>query len=314
MNMLKVFGHTPPDTDTICAPIVYAWHLSQKMNTPAKAYRVGELNKETKFVLDYFGVEVPENLTEVTDEDKIVIIDTNNPEELIKGFDNAEIVEIIDHHKLVGGISTAQPIKITIRTYGCSATIVWQIMKGEGHEQIPTSMAGLLLSAILSDTLKFSSPTTTDADIESAKELALIADVNIDEYAKQMFDAKSNLDGYTPEEIVKIDSKVFDMGDNKVRVSVLETTNPDVALSMQSALEEAMKNIMNKDGLDGIYLFVVDIIKNESTLITSEAAEKEIAERAFGAKFEGDSRMKLSGVVSRKKQMVPNLEKTYTSN
>ena len=306
--MLKVIGHTPPDTDTVCSPIVYAWYLSNRRGTPAQAFRSGDLNKETQFVLDYFGVEVPDNLESFSADDEVVIIDTNNPDELITGYDVATIVELIDHHKLTGGLSTSSPIRITIRPTGCSASIIWEIIKGEGNQDIPMEMAGLLLACILSDTLKFSSPTSTEKDRDYADELALLAEVDIDEFAEKLFDAKSNLDGFTSEEIVKMDSKVYEMGGDKIRFSVMETTKPQILLAMESDLKETMNAIKSEDSLGGLYFFFFFILENASTLIVTSDKEREVAEKAFGESFDENGRMYLPGVVSRKKQMIPMIE------
>ncbi|MFQ5493337.1 MAG: manganese-dependent inorganic pyrophosphatase [Candidatus Dojkabacteria bacterium] len=306
--MLKVFAHKTPDTDATCSPIVYAWYLSEKMGQEAEAFISGKPNKEALFVLDKFDIELPAQLDELTDKDRIVVVDTNNPEELPDGVSDAEIVEIIDHHKLVGGLSTDSPIRITIKPIACTATIVWQRMQEDDNHDIEPKMAGLLLSAILSDTLKFSSPTTTDEDKTAAEELAEIADENIDSLADEMFAAKSDLTGFGAEDILLTDSKVFDMAGKKVRISVLETTLPENAIKLKGDLIESMEALKKKERLDAIFFFIVDIMNTAADLVVSADMEMDIAERAFEGVFKSGV-MHLDGVVSRKKQMSPNIEK-----
>ncbi len=307
--MIKVFGHKPPDTDATCSPIVYAWYLSEKKSTPAKAFRLGELNRETKFVLEKFSIKTPDVISKVGEDDKVIIIDTTNPDELPEGITEAEVVEIIDHHKM-GGLTTQAPLKATIRPIACSATILWQIMKEDGNEDITKEMAGLLVSAILSDTLKFTSPTTTDEDKKAAEELVKIADIDIDSHSKEMFGAKSDLSGMTPEEILLVDAKTFEFGSKKTIVGVLETTKPENALSQKDDLLKEMKAIKEKKQLDEMFFFVIDIIESEATALVIDSA-KDAVKKAFDIKVE-DNQVHLPGVVSRKKQIVPNLEKALS--
>jgi len=306
--MIKIFGHKPPDTDSVCSPIVYAWYLSKKKNTPAKAYIAAEVNKETAFILKKFGAEKPEMIQKVGPEDQVIILDTNNPEELLEGVNESDIVEIIDHHKLAGGLSTEAPIKITIRPVACAATILWSMMKKEGNTDIPKEMAGLMLASILSDTLKFSSPTTTEEDKNACEELAEKASVKIDKLAEEMFDAKSDLSGMSEKDILLSDSKVFELGGKKVRISVLETTKPENALSMEKELTQGMREIKQEEKLDAALFFAVDILNTASDLLVPGELEEALAKKAFQKEFK-DGRMHLEGVVSRKKQMVPNIEK-----
>ncbi|MGB0757054.1 MAG: DHH family phosphoesterase, partial [Patescibacteria group bacterium] len=182
MNPIKVFGHTTPDTDTVVSAIVYAWYLNEIQKTPAESYILGELNKETEYVLSTFNVDVPPVLEDVSDDDRVIIVDTNNPEELPGNLANATIVEIIDHHKLTGGITTQTPLSITMRPMAATASLIYTIFNPELHD-MPKGIAGILCSAILSDTLAFRSPTTTNEDKVIAEELAEIAGINLQEHA-----------------------------------------------------------------------------------------------------------------------------------
>lgn len=307
--MLKVIGHKAPDTDTVCSAISYAWFLNQK-GKEAKAFRAGDLNKETAFVLQKFGIQEPEILERFLEKDEIVIVDTNNKEELLEGIDQAQIKEIIDHHKLTGTLATSEPISVIIKPWASTASIIWKHMK---HSEVEMSkeIAGLLLAAILSDTLKFTSPTTTGRDKQSADELARIAGVDIDSFADEMFTAKSDLSGMSAKDLLLVDSKVFDFGENKTRISVLETTKPENALAMTKDLIKQASELKKSESLKYLFFFVVDILKSESTLIVVSDAEKEISKKAFGREGKG-STIQLPEVVSRKKQMVPNLEEAIT--
>lgn len=305
---LKVIGHKAPDTDTVCSPIAYAWYLSEKKNIPAEAYVAGELNKETAYILSHFDIQTPQLLKNFSAGDEVFLMDTNNFEELLDGIASAKIKGIIDHHKLIGGLTTDEPIAIIMEPIACTATIVWNIMKRDGITEIPKGIAGVMLCAILSDTLKFTSPTTTDIDRNAATELATICGENIDTLAEEMFAAKSDLTGMSTRTILTVDSKVFEMGTKKARISVLETTKPDNALAMLADLQKEIETVKSEDKVDYVFFFVVDIINTEAHLIVSTDEEKKIAEKAFGQTFSGET-LALPGVVSRKTQMVPVLQK-----
>lgn len=305
--MVKVIGHINPDTDSTCSPIVYAWYLNQFRNTEAKAFVADSPSREAQFVLEYFGVEAPDTLTEFAEGDQIVLIDTNNPEELITGWDKGEILEIIDHHKLQG-LKTSNIPTVTIRSYGSVPTVMWELV-AEAQDNLPKHIAGLMLAPIISDTLKFTSPTTTGKDREVADKLAEIAGVDIEEFATQMFAAKSNLEGMSATDILTTDSKDFDFGGRIFKLAVLETTDPAQALGMREELKAEIENIKQAEGLAGMMFFIVDIVKSEAHLFVTSDIETEIAKKAFNTDFDSEGIMHLPGVVSRKKQIAPMVEK-----
>jgi len=301
-----VIGHINPDTDTTCAAIAAAWYYTET-GTPATAVMGGEPNKETAFVLQYFGLPRPEQRTQLTSDDEVIIVDTNNPEELLPGIHEAKIIGIIDHHKLAGGLSTPEPISIRIEPYACTCTILFELMF-EAELQIPKEIAGVMAASIISDTLKFTSPTTTEADTKAANALALFAQIDIDTLAEGMFAAKSDLSGLTPTDLLTLDSKIFTLGNRKLRLSVIETTKPENALAMQNDILAAAREMKTKEGLDGVFFYVVDILNSNSDLLLADSFEQDTAAKAYQVMVEGTS-VHLPGVVSRKKQMVPNLEK-----
>ncbi len=305
---ILVVGHLAPDTDSTCTPLVYAWFLNTVRKTPAEAVVTGEINKEASYVLKKFDIATPKLITNFEEGEEVVLIDTNNPEELLPSIKQANILEIIDHHKLVGGLSTSEPLNMTIRKYGCVATLVWEMIKHEIPSDTPKWVYGFLMSAIISDTLKLASPTTTKNDTSALSELSEKTGINIDEYAEELFSAKSDLSGMSAEDILLSDSKVLSLGSKKIRVSVVETVKPQNALSRKPELLEAMTILKQKESLDYLFFYVVNILTNSSDLLVVTDEEKQLAKQAHNSNFDGDT-MSLPGVVSRKKQIIPNLEK-----
>ena len=304
--MIKVFGHTSPDTDTVTSAIVWAWFLQEHRNTDATAYTLGEMNSETAFALDRFAVTVPETLSSLAAGDTVTIVDTNNPQELPAEISDARIVEIIDHHKLVGGLSTDEPIDITIRPVACTATIIYEHMNIPADE-LPTHISGLMLAAILSDTLGFRSPTTTDTDKAVAEELAAALDVSIEAFTDELLQAKSDLSGFTDRELVTLDSKKYAVGESNFRVSVLETTDPQTVLDRKDGILAAIADcIAEEDDVDDVLFFIVDILREEATVFTYNDRTTQIISRSFDAATDGETAT-LPGVVSRKKQILPVL-------
>mgnify|MGYP000678148173 CR=1 FL=1 len=302
---LKVFGHRSPDTDATASAILWAWYLSQtgKIATP---YVLGTPNTETQFVLKYWGFELPELLESVSEKDEIVIVDTNNPKELFENINETKIIQIIDHHKLIGGLETLGPIDITIRPLASTASVMYQLMGSEAVSQLPNPMAGLMLSCILSDTLAFRSPTTTDEDKHMAQHLAKKLGINIEEYATQMFEAKSDVSAFSDEELIKMDSKKYEVGGKNYRISVLETTSPNIVLDRTTSIMKTMEVMKSAENLDEILFFVIDILQEQATLFIPNEEVKKIAMEKFEAVVLSETVI-LPGIVSRKKQIIPVL-------
>ena len=303
--VLQVFGHKSPDTDSTGSPIIWAWYLNEIQGIPAQANLLGEPNNEALFMLEHWQLEKPEIILEIAPAAPVIIVDTNNPAELPDAINQADIRAVIDHHKLVGGLETKAPIDITIRPLACTATIMHDLM-GADAAKMPRAVKGAMLSCILSDTLAFRSPTTTDHDRALAEALAEELSVNLSDYAGQMFAAKSDVSAFSDAELLRMDSKSFPVGDQTFRVSVLETTAPHVVLARKAALMEAMGRVAQEDNVDQVLLFVVDILAEEATLLVPNEAVKSVAEKSFDVCVDGDS-VVLPGVMSRKKQIVPQL-------
>ena len=301
-----VFGHKSPDTDSTGSAIVWSWFLSHHEPGAAEARVLGTPNTEALFVLNRWGFDVPPLLTEIAPGTPVVIVDTNNPAELPEGINKADIQGIIDHHKLVGGLETKGPIEITIRPVACTATLMYQLMGGHGGHA-PEGIKGLMLSCILSDTLEFRSPTTTEVDRRIAQMLARELNVDIPSYAAEMFAAKSDVSAFSDAELLRMDSKEYNVDGVEMRVSVLETTSPGTVLARKASLMAAMDGVAKEDGADQVLLFVVDILKEEATLLVPNDLTRQIAEKSFGAKVSGDT-VVLPGIMSRKKQIIPVLK------
>ncbi len=303
---IKVFGHKSPDTDSTGSPIIWAWYLSEVKGTPAAPVLLGEPNTEAAFVLRHWGLDKPAIISDVTADDTVVIVDTNNPAELPPSINDAKITGIIDHHMLVGGIKTKNPIDITIRPLACTATIMHDLM-GADVAKAPKAIKGAMLSCILSDTLEFRSPTTTAHDRAVAESLAADLGVNIAELATAMFEAKSDVSAFSDAALLRMDSKEYNVAGKELRVSVLETTAPKVVLDRKDSLMASMVDVAKEDGADQVLLFVVDIIREEATLLVPNDLVKQMAEASFGCTVTGDT-VVLPGIMSRKKQIIPALK------
>ncbi|MGB5865690.1 MAG: manganese-dependent inorganic pyrophosphatase [Sulfitobacter sp.] len=301
-----VFGHKSPDTDSTGSPIIWAWYLTNIMDIPAKPVLLGEPNTEALFMLEHWKLDKPEIITGIEAGQDVVIVDTNNPAELPANINDANITAIIDHHKLVGGLETAGPIPIRIEPIACTATIMWKMI-GKDIAQMPSEVKGAMLTCILSDTLEFRSPTTTQEDKAIAWSLAEDLGVDIAEYAAQMFAAKSDVSSFSEAELLRMDSKEYEVDGKQFRVSVLETTSPDAILNRKDALITAMPSVAQEDGADQVLLFVVDILNEEATMLIPNDLTKSVAEKSFGVAVTGDT-VVLPGVMSRKKQIIPNLK------
>ncbi len=257
-------------------------------------------------MLSRWRFETPKIISDVADGAQVIVVDTNNPAELPANINNADILAIIDHHKLVGGLETKGPISITIRPLACTATIMHNLM-GDNAARMPEAIKGVMLSCILSDTLEFRSPTTTPQDQILAEALAADLGLSIPNYAAEMFMAKSDVSIFSDAELLRMDSKEYAVKGVKIRVSVLETTSPQMVLDRKTSLMAAMPAVATEDGVDHVLLFVIDILKEEATMLIPNATSQTIAEKSFGAVVAGNT-VVLPGVMSRKKQIIPNLK------
>ncbi len=300
-----VFGHKSPDTDSTGSPILWAWYLNEVKGQSAEAVLLGEPNTEAAFLLRKWNLPKPRIISDVGDGQACIVVDTNNPAELPANINGADVQAIIDHHKLVGGLETKGPIDITIRPLACTATLMLDLM-GADAAKMPDWAKATALTCILSDTLEFRSPTTTAHDRAVAERLAADLGISIPDYAAEMFAAKSDVSAFSDAELLRMDSKEYEVGGKKFRVSVLETTAPATILDRKASLMESMTKVAAADGVDQVLLFVIDILNEEATLLVPNDLVGTIAEKSFGATVTGDT-VVLPGIMSRKKQIIPAL-------
>ena len=300
---ILVFGHKNPDTDTICSAIAYA-ELKNKLGKDVKAVRLGEVNEETKYALNYFKVEKPE-LVENVAEKEIILVDHNERTQTADGFEEAKVLELIDHHR-ISNFNVDEPLYARVEPVGCTATIILKLFKENGLTPSKET-AGLMLSAIISDTLLFKSPTCTQCDAKAGKELAEIAGVDLKEYGLEMLKAGTALGDKSEAELLNMDMKIFEIDGEKIGVAQVNTVNEAEVLERKEKLLAEIDNIIAKEGLKFFMLAITNILTNDSTALVSGNGN-DVIEKAFGEKVDSNL-VTLKGVVSRKKQIIPPLTK-----
>ncbi|KZE37028.1 inorganic pyrophosphatase [Bhargavaea cecembensis] len=303
MSKVLVFGHKNPDTDSITAAIAYA-HLKKELGMDAEAVRLGEVNDETAYALEKFGFEAPRLVKNVSGEtDSVILVDHNEFQQSADDIADVKILEVVDHHR-IANFETADPLYYRAEPVGCTATILNKLYKENGIE-IPANIAGLMLSAIISDSLLFKSPTFTAEDRKAADELAEIAGVNAEEYGLAMLKAGADLSKKTLEELVNMDAKEFEMGGKKVVIAQVNTVDVSDVIGRKKELEDLLYRVIAERELGLYMLAITDILSNDSTVLVL-GSEAQAACGAFNVALE-DNLAVLQGIVSRKKQIVPVL-------
>ena len=306
MEKVLVFGHKNPDTDTITSAIAYA-ELKKALGVNAEAIRLGEMNDETLFALDTFKVTAPRLVTEVaTEASHVILVDHNERQQSANDIDAVTVTEVIDHHR-IANFETSDPVYYRAEPVGCTATILNKLYKAHGVA-IKPEIAGLMLSAIISDSLLFKSPTCTEQDIIAARELAEIAGVDANVYGLEMLKAGADLSKKTVPELIALDAKEFTMGTLKVEIAQVNTVDTAEVLLRQEELETAINEVILAKGLDLFVFIVTDILTNNSVGLVL-GKEANLVERAYGLEATNNL-VYLEGVVSRKKQVVPVLTDT----
>ena len=300
---ILVFGHKNPDTDTICSAIAYA-ELKNKLGKDVKAARLGEINEETKYALNYFKVEKPELVENVAGKE-IILVDHNERTQTAEGFEEAKVLELIDHHR-ISNFNVDESLYARLEPVGCTATIILKLFK-ENNLVPSKETAGLMLSAIISDTLLFKSPTCTECDVKAGKELSEIAGVNTDEYGLEMLKAGTALGDKSESELLNMDMKIFEIDGSKIGVAQVNTVNESEVLERKEKLLAEIDNIIAKEGLKFFMFAITNILSNDSVALVSGDGN-DIIEKAFGEKVDSNL-VTLKGVVSRKKQIIPPLTK-----
>ncbi|WP_296961867.1 manganese-dependent inorganic pyrophosphatase [uncultured Dialister sp.] len=312
MSKVYVTGHKSPDTDSIAAAISYSY-LKRQLGMDAVAARAGEPNKETKFALDYFKVEAPVLLTNVArksesdEKTKIILVDHNESKQCVDGIKDADVLELIDHHRL-GDFETESPIFILIRPVGCVNTVIYGLYKQNGVKP-SKEVAGMMLSAIISDTVLFRSPTCTEEDKKAVKELAEIAGVDYEKYGMDMLKAGADISDYPAEKLAHNDTKEFEAGGKTFSCGQISVMDLDPINAKKADIMKALEATKAEKNYEASYLMVTNILTEDTFLWFTKGAE-EAAEKAFGKKVE-DGMVYLPKVMSRKKQVAPFLLKVY---
>ena len=307
MTNILIFGHKNPDTDTICSSIVYN-NLKRIQGMDSEAVRLGEINDETKYALEYFNVRLPRLVEEVEEGQNVILVDHNEFQQSANGIEKAVIREVIDHHR-IANFETAAPLYYRAEPLGCTATILKKIYE-EQNVNIDKQMAGLMLSAIISDSLLFKSPTCTLQDKVAAEELAKIADVNLEEYGLAMLKAGASTTDKTAETLISLDAKEFVLGADKLVVAQINTVDANEVADRKEELEAAINAELSSKGLAAYVFVITNILTSDSEVLVLGEKQDKVA-TAFGKTLENDF-MTLEGVVSRKKQVVPQITEEFS--
>lgn len=304
MGKILVFGHKSPDTDSVTSAIVMT-NLERKLgNEDVYACVLGKLNKETKYIFDYLNIDEPELLEKIEDGQEVILVDHNEFKQSVDGIENAKILKVVDHHRICG-LNTAEPLYYRAEPVGCTATVLYKMYK-EKNVEIDKTIATLMLSAIISDTLLFKSPTCTKEDVEIAEELNKIACLNIEEYGLTMLKAGTDLSDVSAEGLVALDAKEITIAGNinSVIAQVNTASIPDM-LERKEEIENAMKKVIEEKNLDLFFFAITDIINSNSQVIAL-GKEASLVEKSYNVTLENNTAF-LKGVVSRKKQIIPVL-------
>lgn len=309
MEKELVFGHQNPDTDAIGTAIAFSY-LQNKLGYNTEAVALGEPNDETSYALKKFGFKAPRVIKTAANEVKaVMLVDHNEPQQSVSDIDKVKVTNVVDHHRIMN-FNTADPIYYRAEPMGCTSTIVWKMFR-ENQIEIPTRLAGLMMSAIISDTLLLKSPTTTDDDKKAVAALAKIAGVDYHQYGLAMLKAGTNIADKSEADLIDLDAKSFELNGKNVRVAQVNVVDLKEALARKDAFLKAMKESAAKNNYDLFMLMITNILDSDSeALVVGSEDSKAVFEKAFGKKLT-DSEVKLPGVVSRKKQVVPPLTNAF---
>lgn len=307
MSKILVFGHQNPDTDAIGAAIAFA-NLQKELGEDAEAVALGEPNEETAFALNYFGLNAPRVVEAVANEAaQVMLVDHNEFQQSVVDIEKVEVLAVVDHHR-IANFQTANPLYYRAEPVGCTSTIVLKLYK-ENNVEVPKNIAGMMLSAIVSDTLLFKSPTCTQEDVQAATELAEIAGVDLEGYGLEMLKAGTNLETKSAAELIDLDAKSFPMGGSNLRIAQVNTVDLAEVFARQAELESAMQAANAANGYDLFVLVVTNILDSDSEILIVGEPKTNV-EKAFNVTLT-NNRALLEGVVSRKKQVVPQLTAAF---
>ena len=301
MNNILVFGHKSPDTDTITSSVVMA-NLEKMLGNDAIACRLGNLNKETKFVFEYLGMEEPKLIEKVEKGQNVILVDHNESKQSADGINEANILKVVDHHSI--DFKTGYPLFYHAEPVGCTATILYKLYN-QNNIEIEKNMAILMLSAIISDTLLFKSPTCTNQDKEVAQKLNEIAKLDIEKYGMEMLKAGTDLSDFSEEELIGLDAKEFEIANKNVVVAQINVVDINDVMLKKDKLEVAIKKVISEKNL-GLFFFAITDIINSNSQVIAIGEMASIVEKAYNVKLNNNTAL-LEGVVSRKKQIIPVL-------
>ena len=303
MEKILVVGHKNPDTDSICSSLAMANLQTKLRGEEVISCRLGEINEETKYALNYFKVEAPKLIEKVDEGQSVILVDHNEFTQSVEGIEKAKILAVVDHHR-INNFQTSEPLFYYAQPVGCTATVLFELYKSNDVE-IEPQIAGLMLSAIISDTLLLKSPTTTDKDKKAVEELAKIANVDISKYGLEMLKAGTNLDKYTEEELINLDAKTMEKENIKYIIAQVNTVSiPDV-LKRKEKIEQEINKVIEAKELSLFVFVITDIVNSNSTAIVLGDRTDAIS-KTYEIK---DNLAEMPGVVSRKKQVLPLVEK-----
>jgi manganese-dependent inorganic pyrophosphatase len=310
MEKTLIFGHKNPDTDSICSALAYA-ELKKKLGENVEAVCLGTINPETQYALDYFKINAPRRIETAANEvNQVILVDHNERQQSISDIQHLKIIEVIDHHR-IANFETSHPLYYRAETVGCTATILNKLFKE--HQVTPSSLvAGLMLSAIISDSLLFKSPTCTHEDVAAAKELAMIAGIDAEQYGLQMLKAGADLSTKSVDQLLGLDAKEFQMGAAKVEIAQVNTFDLQEVLLRQREIEQAIQKIISSKSLQLFMFVITDILENDSVAICLGSHTPQV-EKAYHVILE-NNRALLKGVVSRKLQIIPVLTEAIQSS
>ena len=304
-NKIYIFGHKNPDTDSIGSSMVKGILDRKKGINNVEAKRLGNINKETQYMLDYLNLQAPELLEKVGEGQEVCLVDHNEFNQSVEGIEKAKILSVTDHHR-IANFETSEPLYYTAKPYGCTSTILFEEFKNNGIE-IEKTEAVLMASCIISDTLLLKSPTTTEHDKKALAELEKIADIDVNKYGLEMLKAGTDLDDFSAEELVNLDAKSLDKNGSKFVIAQVNTVSIEDVLKRQEELETAINKEIETKNLD-LFVFAITDILNSNSEVIALGKRVDAVEKGFDKKLE-DNKMFLEGVVSRKKQLLPVIDK-----
>lgn len=308
MEKELIFGHQNPDTDAIGTAIAYSY-LQNKLGYNTEPVALGEANDETAFALKKFGFEAPRVIKTASDEvDKVMLVDHNEPQQSVSDIDKVTVTHVVDHHRIMN-FNTTSPLFYLDEPVGCTSTIMYDLYR-YNDVKIPKNIAGIMLSAIISDTLLLKSPTTTDKDKKAVEALAEIAGVDYQSYGLEELKAGTNIADKSEEELIDLDAKSFELNGQTARVAQINVVDLPEAMERKDSFLKTMEDVSEAENYDLFMLLITNVLDSDSkALVVGNDNAKAAFEKAFGKVV--DSEIDLPGVVSRKKQVVPQLTEAF---